>query len=174
MVAMQFNEVSLSIAATEVLPSEPAKTIDRQGYRIGQLQLLSQFNEASELLIMPTIYRLPGATREIRGVTNLHGNVIPVFWLHERLGQVSTEFSSQDQTQQQMLLVLGHGDKRAGVVIDGLPTRRKFLATDAAAIDDIPSRLHDYARAAWRQADGLWVEFDHISLLNELTADLRH
>jgi hypothetical protein len=59
-------------------------------------------------------------------------------------------------------------------VIDGLPTRRKFLATDAALFEDIPSQLQDYAHSAWRQADGLWVEFDHTSLLNELTADLRH
>jgi twitching motility protein PilI len=178
MVTSLLDELSSPIASTEALPMESVKTVDRQGYRIGQLQLLSQFNEASELLIMPTIYRLPGAIREIRGVTNLHGNVIPVFMLHERLGQVSIDATahspSQSQSQAQMLLVLGHGDKRAGVVIDGLPTRRKFLAADAAQVEDIPSQLQDYAQAAWRQADGLWVEFDHTSLLNELTADLRH
>jgi len=169
----QFDDLNLPIASADAISPVPAQTIDRQGYRIGQLRLLSKFNEASELLVMPTIYRLPGATREICGVTNLHGNVIPVFMLHERLGQVFEPPSTQEQTQQQMLLVLGHGDKRAGVVIDGLPTRQKFLATDAVADDDIPNQLKHYAYAAWRQAGVLWVEFDHTSLLNELTADLR-
>jgi twitching motility protein PilI len=140
-------------------------TIDRQGYRIGALQLLTRFEDASELLALPLLYRVPGAAREIVGIANLHGNIAPVFSLHERLQQkVSADVK-------QMVLVLGHGDARAGVLIDGLPVRKKFSPDQAADINQVANFLQDYTWAAFQQDDGLWIDFDYASVLNELSVN---
>jgi twitching motility protein PilI len=142
-----------------------APTIDRQGYRIGALQLLTRFEDASELLTLPPLYRIPGAAREIVGIANLHGNIVPVFSLHERLQQKASA------DVKQMVLVLGHGDARAGVLIDGLPVRKKFSPDQAADIDQVADFLQDYAWAAFQQEDGLWIDFDYASVLNELSVN---
>lgn len=141
-------------------------TIDRQGYRIGALQLLTRFEDASELLELPPLYRVPGAAREIVGIANLHGNIVPVFTLHERLQQkINADIK-------QMVLVLGHGDSRAGVLIDGLPIRKKFSADQAADINDIAEYMQDYAWSAYAQDDGLWIDFNYASVLNELSVNV--
>jgi twitching motility protein PilI len=148
-------------------PSRPAVTIDRQGFLIGDLQLLVSFETASELAEMQKIYRIPGVSRAILGVANLHGNVMPVFDLHARFGQV------RSATSRQMLLVFGRGEKGAAIVIDGLPRRKRFLPEEAVPLDTIPPVVGEYAAAAWAQTDGVWADFSHEALFDELVREGR-
>lgn len=131
-----------------------ADSVDRQGYRIGALRILSKYDASSELAPMPTIYRLPGAPDGVKGLANMHGNVVPVFELTRWFGvEHSTEV-------QQMLLVLGHGEGAVGVVIDGLPARKRFTPADEVAVAMGHPRMARFAKAAYRDADGIWMEFD--------------
>ncbi len=150
----------------------PVETTHRQGYRIGALRLLIKFDEATELMELPTIYRVPGAVRDIHGIANLHGNVVPVFSLHDKLGQASE--GRRSISEKSMLLVLGKRDRMAGVLIDGLPVRKRFLPEEACALNDIPDVMKNYASAAWRQSDGIWIDFDCASLLSELAFSHQH
>lgn len=128
--------------------------IERQGYRIGDLYILSKFDASSELATMPAIYRLPGAPDGVKGLANLHGNVVPVFEL-ARWFNVTHEPKATP-----MLLVLGYGDAAIGVVIDGLPVRKRFSPADEVSIDLGHPRMARFARSAYRDADGVWMEFD--------------
>jgi twitching motility protein PilI len=160
------TQIEESVAPLVASPPAQVATIDRQGYRIGQVQLLSKFEDASELLELPRLFRVPGAPREIVGIANLHGNVVPIFSLHERLQQAN------NVGQKKMVLVLGHGDSKAGVLIDGLPLRKKFASEQAIDVTSAPLNLQDYAWAAWRADDGVWIEFDYARLLNEISVDV--
>jgi chemotaxis signal transduction protein len=103
---------------------------------------------------MPTVYRLPGAPDGVKGLANLHGNVVPVFELTRWFGVTHAGEVAQ------MLLVLGHGDGAVGVVIDGLPERKRFTMADQVPIESGHPRMARFATAAWRDADGIWMEFD--------------
>ncbi len=160
------TQIEESVAPLVAPLATPIATIDRQGYRIGQMQLLSKFEDASELLELPRLFRVPGAPREIVGIANLHGNVVPIFSLHERLQQTNIN------VQKKMVLVLGHGDDKAGVLIDGLPLRKKFVSEQAVDKTFAPPNLQGYAWAAWRADDGMWIEFDYTRLLNEISVNV--
>lgn len=129
-------------------------SIDRQGYRIGALRILSKYDASSELAPMPKVYRLPGAPEGVKGLANMHGNVVPVFELTRWFG---VEHSTGVQ---QMLLVLGHGEGAVGVVIDGLPERKRFTAADEVAVAMGHPRMARFAKAAYRDSGGIWMEFD--------------
>jgi twitching motility protein PilI len=135
--------------------------IERQGYRVGDLCILAKFDATSELAVMPPIYRLPGAPDGVKGLANLHGNVVPVFELARWFNV------THDPKATPMLLVLGYGDEAIGVIIDGLPVRKRFSPNDEVPVDLGHPRMARFAIAAYRelsdQADpgAVWMEFDH-------------
>ena len=151
--------------------------IDRQGYRIGDLRILAKFDATSELLVMPTIYRLPGAPDGVRGLANLHGNVVPVFELARWFNVM------HDSKATPMLLVLGYSDEAIGVIIDGLPVRKRFSPSDEVSVGLGHARMARFAIAAYcddsgddgsddgsdgggdhsspPQPNAIWMEFDH-------------
>jgi chemotaxis signal transduction protein len=131
-----------------------SNSIERQGYRIGALRILSKYDASSELAPLPAIYRLPGAPDGVKGLANMHGNVVPVFELTRWFGV------EHNQEAQQMLLVLGHGEGAVGVVIDGLPERKRFTQGDEVAVAMGHPRVARFAKAAYRDSGGIWMEFD--------------
>jgi len=135
--------------------------IERQGFRVGDLHILAKFDATSELAVMPIIYRLPGAPDGVRGLANLHGNVVPVFELARWFNV------AHDTKATQMLLVLGYGEEAIGVIIDGLPVRKRFSPNDEVPVGLGQPRMARFATAAYREAgeqahtNAIWMEFDY-------------
>lgn len=135
--------------------------IERQGYRVGDLCILAKFDATSELAVMPSIYRLPGAPDGVKGLANLHGNVVPVFELARWFNV------THDPKATPMLLVLGYGDEAIGVIIDGLPVRKRFSPNDEVPVELGHPRMARFATAAYREQGNqsdqytVWMEFDH-------------
>ena len=163
------SEIPTSVPADRTLAeATPVELIERQGFRIGSLNLLCRFEAASELAEMPTLYRLPGTPSDILGLANLHGAVVPVF-------ELSTRFHLQRETKTRaMLLVIGHGDLAAGLVIDGLPLRKKFLGGEEINIVDIlnaasaPELIKMVAVSGYKQDDTVWIELDFEQLFERI------
>ncbi len=75
---------------------------------------------ASELVEMPTVYPLPRMPANLLGLVNLHGRIVPLF-------DLATLFETTHlPREKRMVLVIGHGNDAAGIVIDGLPRRMVF------------------------------------------------
>ena len=135
--------------------------IERQGYRVGDLRILAKFDATSELAVLPPIYRLPGAPDGVKGLANLHGNVVPVFELARWFNV------THDPKATPMLLVLGYGDEAIGVIIDGLPVRKRFSPNDAVSIDRGHPRMARFSTSAYSEQGSesdqytVWMEFDH-------------
>src|SRR6187402_857755 len=100
----------------EVNPND----IVRQAFRIGHMRLLAPFATASELVEMPNVYPLPRMPDNLLGLVNLHGRIVPLFDL---AALFETEHMPREK---RMLLVMGHSNNAAGIVIDGLPRRMVF------------------------------------------------
>lgn len=137
----------------------------RQGFRVGELRLMIGYRDGSELADLPAVYRLPGAPGWFRGMANLHGALVPVFDLAALFEVVHGE-------DKPMLLVLGHGDERAGIVIDGLPVRLRLAPQDRIADAALPPRLAACADGAWWTDGADWIDLRVEALLAQLAAEL--
>ena len=138
--------------------------IVRQAFRIGQMHLLAPFDVSSELVEMPTVFPLPRMPANLLGLVNLHGRIVPLFDL---AALFETEHMPREK---RMLLVIGHGNDAAGIVIDGLPRRMAFLP-DAKII---PPALPAAAAAAvidcFSAGNDAWYEFNYAQLLDQLVS----
>ncbi|MDH4191709.1 MAG: chemotaxis protein CheW [Betaproteobacteria bacterium] len=154
-----------SIAPQTDNPAEP-QTLVRQGIRISSLRLLFDFASTSQLSELVPITPLPAMPHGLRGLVSLHGKVLPVFDLASILG------ISRTQTLKEMLLVVGHGDTAAAIMIDGLPDRFRLSNDDQAEYSAPPAWLADCVLSAYAAGGETWLDIDHHGLLDRLEASL--
>jgi len=154
-----------AVAAAAAGPRAPAGVLLREGFRVGGLRLMIRYEDGSELTDLPPVYRLPRAPAWLLGMANLHGALVPVFDPAELLGVVHGE-------DKPMLLVLGHGDARAGVVIDGLPVRLRLEPGDRIPDAALPPRLAACAEGVWWSEGADWIDLQVDAWLAQLAADL--
>jgi chemotaxis signal transduction protein len=138
----------------------------REGFFIGPLGLMIRYEDGSELSDMPATYQLPNAPDWFIGISNLHGLLVPVFDLAHYLG------IEHQQGAKPMLLVLGHGADAAGVLIDGLPLRLRFMPGDRVEGAPVPARLDDCVHQTCWAAGRTWMDLQVPALLSQLSDEL--
>lgn len=138
----------------------------REGFFLGHLGLMIRYEDGSELSDVPATYRLPNAPEWFIGVANLHGLLVPVFDLANYLG------IRHQAGVKPMLLVLGHGNDAAGVVIDGLPLRLRFKFSDRAEGAPVPAALEGCVSQTYWAAERTWLDLQVPVLLNKLSDEL--
>ena len=138
----------------EVNPND----IVRQAFRIGHMRLLAPFATASELVEMPNVYPLPRMPANLLGLVNLHGRIVPLF-----------DLAALFETQH-LLLVIGHGDAAAGIVIDGLPRRMVFQPENEIITPALSSAAAGASVATYRLGQDAWFEFNYAQLLDQLVS----
>lgn len=155
----------LAALAGDQAPAEAhPDDIVRQAFRIGQMRLLAPFTTASELVEMPAVYPLPRMPANLLGLINLHGRIVPLFDLAEVFE------TSHAAREKRMVLVFGHGNDAAGIVIDGLPRRLVFRPEQQILTPALPARAADAAIATYVQGPDAWFEFNYASLLEQLAS----
>jgi twitching motility protein PilI len=138
--------------------------IVRQAFRIGQMRLLAPFDVSSELVEMPAVYPLPRMPANLLGLVNLHGRIVPLFDL------AALFETTHIPREKRMVLVMGHGDGAAGIVIDGLPRRMVFQPGDHIVTPALPAAAADAAIATYVQGPDAWYEFNYSQLLEQLVS----
>jgi twitching motility protein PilI len=153
--------------AALVAPASSVENPDeivRQAFRIGHMRLLAPFATASELTEMPNVYPLPRMPENLLGLVNLHGRIVPLFDL---AALFETEHLAREK---RMLLVIGHGNDAAGIVIDGLPRRMAFLPEARIVPPALPAAAATAILATYTQGSDSWFEFDYAQLLEQLVS----
>lgn len=151
------------LAALAAAPSgeEDPRNIVRQAFRIGGMRLLAPFSASSELVEMPNVYPLPRMPANLLGLVNLHGRIVPLFDLAEL-------FETQHPPREKrMVLVIGHGNDAAGIVIDGLPRRLVFKPESQILPPALPVAAAPAVVATYVQGSDAWYEFDYAQLLDQ-------
>src|SRR6187549_3200026 len=138
--------------------------IVRQAFRIGHMRLLAPFATASELTEMPNVYPLPRMPANLLGLVNLHGRIVPLF-------DLAPMFETQHlPREKRMLLVIGHGDAAAGIVIDGLPRRMVFQPEARIISPALPAAAAAAVVATYVHGQDAWYEFNYAQLLDQLVS----
>jgi len=151
---------AMSAPATHAGPSL------RYGVRVGGHALLTQPGVSGEIVVDPTLYRVPLAPDWLVGVVNQRGNIVPVFDVAALLG----EGRSADDAR--LVLVLGKAEAAAGLQVDGLP---RAIAPGEAGVpfsrlDALPEPFREFFHPAFHQEGTDWLELDHAGLFAALAA----
>ena len=141
---------------------EDPSLIVRQAFRIGHMRLVAPFATASELVEMPNVYPLPRMPDNLLGLVNLHGRIVPLFDLANLFE------TTHLPREKRMLLVIGHGNDGAGIVIDGLPRRIVFSPDDQIIPPALPAGAAAAVTATYLQGKDAWFEFNYLQLLDHL------
>jgi purine-binding chemotaxis protein CheW len=153
-----------ALAGAQPVETNP-NDIVRQAFRIGHMRLLAPFTVSSELVEMPNVYPLPRMPANLLGLVNLHGRIVPLF-------DLAALFETQHPPREKrMVLVIGHGNDAAGIVIDGLPRRLVFQPETQILPPALPAAAANALVATYKQGtDAAWFEFDYASLLDQLVS----
>lgn len=133
----------------------------RYGYRIASLNLLIRAETGSEVMRDPAISSLPGAPRNLLGLMNLRGNLVPVFDLRCVL-----ELGEGGDSK--LVLILGKGEQALGMVIDAFPQPLGDLKPILRR-PSLPALLQEHVAAAYVQDEKIWLEFAHDSFFEKLS-----
>jgi chemotaxis signal transduction protein len=142
--------------------SERRSSVVRFGYRVGALGFLVGEGVLSELLPNPATYPIPNVPAALRGFVNRQGALVPVWDLH-----VMLELSPLTDARESILL-LGRGEARIGLVIDGLPRALKGLES-VTRLPAPPQQLREYVHGACLADGTLWMELDYQGLVRTQT-----
>jgi chemotaxis signal transduction protein len=130
----------------------------RFGYRVGSLGFLVGRGVLSELLPNPATYPIPNVPAALRGFVNRQGALVPVWDLHVLLDAAPAPKARES------VLLLGRGESRIGLVIDGLPRSLKQLEP-VSRLPAPPEVLREHVQGAYIADGTLWMEFDCEGLL---------
>ena len=126
------------------------------GFEVANIKFLVPHAQVSEISEMPPVFRLPNTGRWLLGLVNLHGNLVPLFDLASLVG------GTCDTKLKTMLLVLGRGDAIAAIVVNGIPNRKRFGASNRTPLPAFPEAIRDYISNAYAEEDQVWLELDHV------------
>jgi chemotaxis signal transduction protein len=153
-----------ALAASAGAAEENPNALVRQAFRIGRMRLLAPFATASELTEMPSVFPLPRMPQNLLGLVNLHGRIVPLFDL---AALFETEHLAREK---RMLLVIGHGNDAAGIVIDGLPRRMAFEPESRIVPAALPAGAASAVLTGYLAGQDAWFEFDYAKLLDQLVS----
>lgn len=156
-------ELAALTAPAAPVEEDPSLVV-RQAFRIGHMHLVAPFATASELVEMPNVYPLPRMPQNLLGLVNLHGRIVPLFDL-DKLFE-----TTHLPREKRMVLVIGHGNDAAGVVIDGLPRRIVFSPDDQIIPPALPAAAAAAVIATYLQGKDAWYEFNYSQLLDQLVS----
>jgi chemotaxis signal transduction protein len=98
------------------------------------------------------------------GLVNLHGRIVPLF-------DLAALFETQHPPREKrMVLVIGHGDAAAGIVIDGLPRRMVFQPESQIVPPALSAAAATAVLATYANGQDAWFEFNYAQLLDQLVS----
>ena len=142
--------------------------VKRYGFRIGELGLLIEPGVACEVVPPSAIARIPNTTDWLSGFTNLRGSLVPVFDLARLFGiGEGVAGDSGRHREKKMVLVVGKGDRAAGLLIDGFPIPVS-TATVLRELPPLPESLAPHVSSGHLHDGAAWIEFHHVEFFEAL------
>jgi purine-binding chemotaxis protein CheW len=142
----------------------------RYGFRLGEINFLTNELAMSEVVIKPTIYSIPNTPSWIVGLLNLRGILVPVLNIKKQIGQEEVS----DDKDKNTLLILDKGERAFAMFIDALPVSinlddDEFVKTTVP--ENIPKILDKYCIGAFSLKQEVWLEVDYDAFIQYITRD---
>jgi len=129
-------------------------------YQLGEFQFVTDRREIREILMLPSVTRVPGAKSWVRGLANIRGQLLPIIDLNAFFG--GEESITGRATR---ILWVNHADIPTGLVVDSVKGFRRF--TNSEATDEVQAfdaAYRPFVKGGYRH-DELWNVFDLVALV---------
>jgi len=128
----------------------------RFGFMLGNIGMLIPENTLSEVMRSFRVYPVPNTQVWMQGLTNLRGNLIPVYDLALLLGL------SDEPMEHDNLLILEKGQKSVGLLIENLPKSRDISQWHPLMhTPRLPAGLTEFVTEVYAVQEVIWLCFDH-------------
>lgn len=140
-----------------------AEDVEFLGFRVADLNLLCSFDRVAEVTSVPNVFRVPNLPPWITGAASLRGEITPIIDLTCYLGLTATP-------ELPMLVVVGRGDERAGLLVDDRPDIYRF-STEHLLSNEPPmhEELKNHLLGAYQKDGLIWLEIDLSQLIDKMT-----
>jgi chemotaxis signal transduction protein len=138
--------------------------VSRFGYRVGPMNFLVPAGMVSEVFVAPTVTPLPRGVGWLAGLTNIRGNIVPVFNLHPWVD------APRAGAERRTVLLLDRGSRMLGLLVDGLP-QALLQPTTTAETPPLRDPLPDFSGTAFAVNGNTWIEFDAHGFFTRLAAN---
>src|SRR5580658_10705102 len=105
------------------------------GFKVGRETYGVPIKSLHEIVRVPEITAVPDAPDYLEGVINLRGKIVSVMDLRKRFGEKEATLRKQNR-----ILVVEHGGKLAGLIVD---SASEVLKSPAADVDPPPSAFQE-------------------------------
>ncbi len=161
----RFKRPDISVLGLEDSSDKAVQT--RFGFKLENIGILISERTLSEVMKSFQVYPIPNTQPWMQGLTNLRGNLIPVYDLALLLG-LTTEPMEHNN-----LLILEKGEDSIGVLIDNLPRSRDISQWHSLMHSPrLPAGLTDYLIEVYAVDEVIWISFDHKGFFESLKPDI--
>jgi len=131
------------------------------GYRLGEMLMVSALGEIGEILIYPTLTRLPHAKRWVKGLANNRGSLIPVLDLRGFVEGIATEVGKRSR-----VLLVEHANISVGLLVDEAMGLRHFYDEErVGGLSRLPKTYRDFVVGGYKQGNTQWAVFNMMRLI---------
>lgn len=109
-------------------------------FKLGQEEYGLNIDQIKEIVLTPSITRMPQTESFIKGVSNIRGNIITIVDLEEKFGVNSHLTQEEKEKNGQYTLVIESDILKVGVLVREVPTT---LAASDNDIDESQNIVHD-------------------------------
>lgn len=125
------------------------------GFRLGRRRLVAAFDEVAEIVPLPTVTPVPGASAWMLGVSNVRGTLLPVVDLKQFLEGERTALMASRR-----VLVVRQPGGNVAVLVDELFGQRSFNDAQRAEPGHLgEGRYASFVSEAYRLGDDVWGVF---------------
>jgi len=144
-------------------------TVERLAIRVGGLNILCDPDAGREVLLPPTVSRLPYTPEWLLGVANVRGALVPVVDLALAFG-----FECRSD-RRAYLLISGGGANAMGLLVDGLPVLQRIdSGKRLEGIPPHPEILKGHVRGAMAHAGTTWLDVELNNLFQTFGERIGH
>jgi len=155
------------ISLLDLEGSADASIEHRYGFKLGNIGFLVPEKTLSEVVRSFQVYPVPNTQLWFQGLTNLRGNLIPVYDLSLMLGMVDQPVAHKN------LLVLDKGASSIGMIIDNLPKSYDVSSWHTLMhTPKLPAGLTEFIFEVYSVKDVIWVGFDHKGFFNSIKSKI--
>lgn len=114
-------------------------------FTVAGLKMIAPLDEVKEILnYPPTVTKVPGATKWMRGVANSRGNLLPIIDLQVYLGGQPISIGRRSR-----VLVVNHEGLYAGLLVAGVQGMRHFSEEQLMSVESPPEEVTPFITKAY-------------------------
>lgn len=135
---------------------EVRRTWSGIGFRIGDLLMVSSLGEIGEILVYPSLTRVPQAKAWVKGIANIRGTLLPVMDLRGFIEGTMTELNRRSR-----VLMIQSENLTAGLLVDEAMGLRHFFDEErVGGLSSLPDEYREFISSGYKQGNTQWGVFN--------------